>query len=251
MNKQKRLIIERSIFVFIIFVILGVIVFTEKAGSLLIPRVKGKIDNYVEENYKEIKDSLVFKDITYKNYTYTMKVESKENKNHFFYIKYSNRKINDTYKDDYIKGKNLLKHINKSLQKDIEDITKMPCTIEINSTLDKYTSMVQERIIKEDNLLELSFYTLKKDIMINKWDKTTITEEIVKILNTYKENNIIPKNYTITITNKDKITESIEVKNLTNDFINNNSKEEIINDIINNNNSNILKENKIEYKYLN
>lgn len=251
MNKQKKLVIERSIFVFIVFVVLGVIVVTEKAGGLLIPKVKDKMTNYIENNYKDIKATIKFNDITYKDHIYTMKVESKENKNHFFYITYSNKKMKDTYDEDFIKGKNLLKHIQKQLKKDIENKTKTKCDIEINSTLDKFTTLVKERLIKENNLLELSFYTIKKDLMIDNWNNKAITEKIVELLNTYKSNNISPKNYTITITNKNKITDSIEINNLTTNFINNNSKEEIINDIINNNNSNILKESKIEYKYLN
>lgn len=251
MDKQKQLVLERGIFVVIVFVILGIIVFTEKAGGLFIPKVKDKMNDYIEENYKDIKDSLKLKDITYKNYTYTMKVESKVNKNHFFYITYSHKKMKDTYKEDYLKGKNLLKHIKEKLKKDIESITKTPCTIEISSTLDKYTSLVQDRLVKEENLLELSFYTINKEISIDNWNKKDITNKIVETLNIYINNNINPRNYTITITNKNKITESIEIKNLNNDFINNKFKEDIINDIINNNNSNILKENKIEYKYLN
>ena len=55
-----------------------------------------------------------------------------------------------------------------------------------------------------------------------------------------------PKSYTITITNKNDITESIEIKNITKEV-----SKEIINDIINDEKSDLLKENKITYKYLN
>lgn len=242
MNKQKKLSLERGIFAFIVFVLLGVIVVTEKFGNIMIPKVTKKMNNYIEEKYKklDIKTNVV----TFKNTTYTMKVESKENKHHYFYINYFNRKITDTYKKDYIEGKNLLNHIKKELKKEINDKTNTICDIEITSTLDKYTEQVQERIINEDNLLELKFFIVKKELLIKDWNEESITNEINSFIE--KFDNITPKSYTITITNKDDITESIEIKNITNTL-----SKEIINDIINDNKSDLLKENKITYKYLN
>ena len=242
MNKQKKLSFERGIFVFIVFVLLGVIVVTEKFGSIMIPKATKKINNYIEENYKDL--NLKTNEVTFKNTTYTMKVESKENKNHYFYINYYNRKITDTYKKDYVEGKNLLNHIKKKLKKTITNKTNTNCDIEITSTLNKYTDVVRNRIIKEDNLLELKFYIIKKELVIDKWDEETITNRINDFLE--KFSNITPKSYTITITNKDDLTESIEIKNISKEV-----NKEIISDIINDEKSNLLKENKITYKYLN
>lgn len=242
MNKQKRLSFERGIFVFIVFVLLGVIIVTEKFGNIMIPKATKKIDNYIEDKYKDL--NLKKNDVTFKNTTYTMKVESKENKHHYFYINYYNRKITDTYKKDYVEGKNLLNYIKKELKKEINDKTNTTCDIEIASTLDKYTEIVREKIIKEDNLLELKFYIIKKELIIDKWDEETITNKINNFLE--KFNDITPKSYTITITNKDDITESIEIKNITNKVT-----KDIISDIIKDKKSDLLKENKITYKYLN
>lgn len=242
MNKQKKLLLERSIFILIVFVALGVIVITEKFGNIMIPKASKKINTYVEEKYKDL--NLKTNDVTFKNTTYTMKVESKENKHHYFYINYYNRKITDTYKKDYVEGKNLLNYLKKKLKKEINNKTNTNCDIEITSTLDKYTELVQEKIIKEDNLLELKFYIIKKELVIDKWDEETITNKINNFLEKFE--NITPKSYTITITNKEDITESIEIKNITNEVT-----KEIISDIINNKKSDLLKENKITYKYLN
>ncbi|MBR3145904.1 MAG: hypothetical protein IKF47_01435 [Bacilli bacterium] len=242
MNKQKKLLLERSIFILIVFVALGVIVITEKFGNIMIPKASKKINTYVDEKYKDL--NLKTNDVTFKNTTYTMKVESKENKHHYFYINYYNRKITDTYKKDYVEGKNLLNYLKKKLKKEINNKTNTNCDIEITSTLDKYTELVQEKIIKEDNLLELKFYIIKKELVIDKWDEETITNKINNFLEKFE--NITPKSYTITITNKEDITESIEIKNITNEVT-----KEIISDIINNKKSDLLKENKITYKYLN
>ena len=250
MKKQKQLLFARSIFLFIIIITFGIIVFSEKAGGLLIPKAQEKINNYIDNKYKNEKDNFKLGKIKYKNTTYTMKVNNKENKNHYFYIKYYHKRIKDTYKKDYIEGKTLLTNIKKNLKKEIEKETSTSCEIIILNTLDKYTSTVQNRIIKEDNLKELKFYNLKKEILIKNWNSKEITDKINKTISMYKENNITPKNYIITITNKEDITESIEIK-LTEDFISISSKEKIISDIINDNNTKLLKENKITYKYLN
>ena len=242
MNKQKKLLLERGIFILIVFVLLGVIVITEKFGSIMIPQATKKIETYIENKYKEL--NLKENKLIFKNTTYTMKVESKENKNHYFYINYYNRKITDTYKKDYLEGKNLLTHIKKKLKKEINNKTNTNCDIEITSTLDKYTDLVKEKIIKEDNLLELKFFIIKKELIIDKWDEEIIANKINNFLD--KFTGITPKSYTITITNQEDITESIEIKNITNKV-----SKEIISDIINNKKSDLLKENKITYKYLN
>lgn len=242
MNKQKKLTLERGIFVVIVFVLLGIIVITEKFGNIMIPKATKKINTYIEDKYKNL--NLKTNKVTFKNTTYTMKVESKENKNHYFYINYYNRKITDTYKKDYVEGKNLLTYIKKKLKKEINNKTNTNCDIEITSTLNEYTNIVKERIIKEDNLLELKFFIIKKELIIDNWDEETITNKINNFLEKFED--ITPKSYTITITNKEDITESIEIKNITNKVT-----KEIISDIINNKKSDLLKENKITYKQLN
>ena len=66
-----------------------------------------------------------------------------------------------------------------------------------------------------------------------------------------QDNNITPKNYKIVITNNKDVTESIEIDNLTEEFIKNTSNEKIIKDILSDNSSKLLKTNGIKYKYLN
>lgn len=71
------------------------------------------------------------------------------------------------------------------------------------------------------------------------------------MLNTFIKYNINPKSYIITINNLKEITESIEIKNIDNDFINNEYKEQILSDIINNKKSDLLDEYNITFKHLN
>lgn len=251
MDKYKKLNIERGIFAFIIFVAFGIIVCTEKGGDLLIPKVKEKLSKYITTNYTSIVNDTIQDEITYKDKTFTMKIYDKTNKNHYFYITYDNGKITDTYQEDYIKGKSLLNKIQKDLEKEIYNKTKIEAKVNILSSLDKYTSRVQNLILKEENLESLKFYTLSINIDLRTWDEENASKVITDTLNTFIKHNINPKSYTITINNLKEITESIEINNIDNDFINNEYKEQIFSDIINNKKSNLLNEYNITFKHLN
>ncbi len=251
MDKYKRLNIARGIFAFIIFVAFGIIICTEKGGDLLIPKVKEKINNYLTTNYSNIINNINQEEIIYKDRTFTMKVHDKINKNRYFYITYNNGKITDTYKKDYVQGKTLLDKITKDLENEIYNKTKIKTKVNILSSLDEYTTKVQELILKENNLSKTKIYSLDINIDLKPWNEINASTVISNTLNTFKNNNINPKSYTITINNIDEITESIEIYNIDNDFINNSNKEQILHDIIENKKSNLLDENNITFKYLN
>lgn len=251
MDKYKRLNIARGIFTFIIFVIFGIIICTEKGGDFLIPKVNEKLNNYLTTNYKNIINDINQEETTYKDRKFTMKITDKINENHYFYITYDNGKITDTYKEDYIQGKTLLKEITKDLEKEIYEKTKINAKVNILSSLDEYTTKVQDIILKEKNLLNLKIYSVDINIDLNTWNATNATTTITDTLNKFIEKKINPKSYTITINNLNDITETIEIYNITNDFVNNNNKEKILNDIIKNKKSDLLDEYNINFKHLN
>ncbi len=249
MKKQKKLLFARNIFFFFIIMIFTIIIMSEKKDTILIPKATKKMESYIEDKYN--KDEFKLGSVSYKNNKYTMKVSSKDNNNRFFYIYYTKAGITDSYQDDYIKGESLLSKLKKDLEKSIKNIVNTKVTVEIPTTLDQYTDAVRERILNEDNLLELKFYIIKEELFIKEWNPVEIEKQIELCINKYSNSNITPKSFTIIINNDNEITESIEINNLTTDFINNPSKIEIIDDILNDNNSILLKTNKITYVYKN
>ena len=251
MRKQKRLLLARNIFLVFIFVAFGIIIVTEKSAGMLIPKVEKKMTEYLESNYSDILTDVKMGKVIYDKASYQTKVTSKENKNHFFYLNYAERKMTDTYKKDYYEGNQLFSSIEKNLEDEIRDKISTSVKVEIISTLDKYTTRVQERIIKEDDLIELKFYTIEKELMIKDWNSEEITDSINEFIKRCQDNEITPKNYKIIITNKNDVTESIEIRNLDEEFITNPDKEKLIDDILNDNTSKLLKDSKIKYKYLN
>lgn len=250
MEKQKRLLFARNIFAFIIFVLFGVIIVTESGKGLLVPKVEKEITKYLDTHYKELKKDIIQEKTTYKAGIYKTKIVSKENKHLYFYITKENKKIKDTYQKDYIEGNTLFTYLNKKIENEIKEKTNTNITVTIVSTLDQHIPTIQERIIKEEDLLTLKFYTIKKELLIADWSSKEITNRIIDTIELYNEKEITPKNYTLIITNKKHMKESIEIKNLTTDFLKNTSNKEIINDILNNKETRLLKENDITYKYL-
>lgn len=248
MKQQQKLTISMAIFFLITFVLFGTIVLNEKKETLFMPKIEEKLEIYLKENYKNFNYSKT--NIEYKNNEYVMKVTSSEDENLYFNIKYKDKNITDTYKEDYIKGKSYISYIEKELEKEIEKITKKDYKVNILTTLDSMTSKMKEKVLSKNNIISLKIYNLETEIPITVWNEEYISNEIINLIKNNKENNINAKNYTITITNINNYTQSIKITNI-NDELKYNDLTIIINDIINNKESSILKNNNITYEYLN
>ena len=211
----------------------------------MLPKAQQEMEQYLKEKYPDL-DNIEIEPITYQSNDYQMKIVSNKNKNLYFYINKKNKKITDTYQKDYLEGNTLFKYLKDKIEKDIKTETNTSVKVSILSTLDQYTTKVHEQILQEDNLLQLKFYIIEKEIIIADWTSSFIEKQIKEELSTYHNKNITPKSYTIIITNQEDITESIEIKNINSDTIT----KEIIQDILDDNYSKRLKDNKIKYNYL-
>lgn len=250
MVKQKKLLFAHSIFVLTITILFAAIIINEKKGEIMIPKIEKEFQSYLQNNYKEISNSVTMNKVVYQNNQFQAKITSEENKNHFFFLYYANHEIKDSYQKDYVEGNQLLTHLKKSLEKDIKEKTNDSSTIKILASLDQYTDKVKEQIIEENNLLQLKFFSVEKEIIIQNWNAKEISDKISLFITNYKKNGIHPKYYEITVTNQKNIIEAIKISNITEDFINNPNKEQIINAILNDNKE-LIKDSKITYQYLN
>ncbi len=251
MKEQNKLLFARNIFACLLFFSLAMIVFFEKKDLLLSKKVQKQMNNYIETHYSNLKNNVTIGKISFKKNTYTIKITSKDNKNLYFFINNKKKKITDTYQKDYYEGKTLLDTLPKKLEKDIKDLTHTSVNVKIVTTLDQHIKSIQERIMKEDNLLQLKFYSIEKTILIENWNEDTITKSIIETINIYNEKDITPKYYTLNLMNKSNMNDSLQISNLTEDFISNPKKKQIIIDILNDNNSKLLKENNITYQSIN
>lgn len=251
MNEQQKLTLKMATLFLIIFVFFGVIIVKEKFEIIFIPKVEKIFEEYLQENYTSIYSSIKKNKITYKNDTFTLKLTSKENKNHYFYLTYSKKKVKDTYKEDYLEGSSIINHIQKNIGKNILQKTNEEVTISIDKKLNDFTKQVQEKILQANSYLNLKIYNIEKEIIVKKWTNTEITSNIINFTDSMKENNITPKSYTFIITDEEDLTKSISINNLKDTLLNSDTLKQIIEDCLNNNNSELLKSNKITFKYLN
>ena len=174
MNSKNSLLIGRGIFIVIITVVLGLIIINEKGGEIFKSKIDTKIIEYLETNYQELLEKTNYEETTYKNKIFSKKIVSKENKNHYFYIQYKNKKITDTYKKDYEEGTTLLNYLNRKLEKEIKKKTNVECKVNPINKLNGYSDKVQEKLLKEDHLLELKYYYISKDIIISEDRKSVV-----------------------------------------------------------------------------
>ena len=250
-KEQKKLKLQMFIFVVFIFVAFSLIIIKEKTSTLMIPKVEERMNTYINEKYSSIENNINKSKVTYKVTKYYIKVNNKKNKNNYFYIYYKDKKITDTYKKDYKEGKSLFKHISKDLEKDINKKIKGSYKVTVNKKLSDFSKEIQENIISNKNLLNLRFYNLEKEFKVDEINSDNIGKLIKEEITNLEDNEITPRTYKFIFTNKDDISNSIEISNITYKFINNESYNEIINDIINDNNSKLVKNADIEFKYLN
>ena len=167
----------------------------------------------------------------------------------YFMIYYKNKNFESTYKNDYIKGNSILSFYKNKFLKKLSNSKKYTDTnISFTKDLDKYSSVIKDAIIKDDNVNLLSIYTSKSNIVVNKFSRDVIINEVNKYYKFIESNNLRPKYYSIVLINKEDITKSLEIENLTSELIINNI-EEIVDSIINKDKKVIDKYN-INYKYI-
>jgi len=246
MKQDKKLILGMALLFLITFVSFGTIVVTEKLAPFFTDKIKTKFETYIEKNYKDDKNYLTIGKITYKNQQYKAKISNKKNKNWYFYITYQNKKIKDTYKEDYLEGKTLLTSIERKIEKKVKDELNQKVTITFPLTLNKYTNQIKENLIS-NNLKEIKTYDITLTITTPTLTTENINKELEKRIQELYQIDIYPNHYTIKINSKD---EKLTITNLTEKTMKKEYRTQIINDIINNTNSNIIKENNITYNYV-
>lgn len=251
MKERNKLTLQMSLLFMIVFVFFGVIIVNEKLSPLKIPKIKEKLEVYINDNYTDILNDIEMQEVEYKEMKYQTKITSKENENYYFYVYYENKKITDTYKKDYIEGQSILNYQKDKIIENIKKKTKTTYKVTMSRKLDKYTDSLRNKIITSNNPESLKIYNLEGTITVSKFDTTHIVNTIKALNDNYESKNITPKTYTFTIPNPDKEEIAVKISNLSTDAIESNDFTNIINDIINKKKSNLLSNYDIDYEYLN
>ena len=210
---ESKLITEMTIFFFIIVLCFGLLIIKEKSGAYKSEKINKKLNNYIEEKYKDIKDEFKISKTTYKNKTYYKKITNKYNKDLAFTISYKNNKITSNYKTEYLEGKSLFTTLEKNMNNKLNDINNndyyKSLKINYNLKLNNCTDSIKNKLIKGN--YDLPLYTIIDSKTIN-FDENSIQTEILK-LNTYISSlKLNPKDYKLTYTDSKNETKSITIE---------------------------------------
>ena len=165
MNERNKLTFCMAFLFFFVIVGFGSIVIEEKKISLVLPKAQKKITNYIKDKYSDEKKEFKVSKTKYdlKCNCYKSKVTNKINNNLYFYVTYKQKKIKDTYVNDYKKGIVLLSDIEKKLTNELQNLNKdqqgnkdKTLKVKINKTLDKFNPSIKNDILTTKNIKSLN-----------------------------------------------------------------------------------------------
>ena len=251
MDEKTKLTYSMALLFIFFMVTFTAIVINEKMKMKKLPKAKENITTYIKTNYKD-EDITIGKTKYFINCDcYKSKVTNKTNKDLYFTVTYKDKHTTDDFKENYQKGKSLLKKIEKDLTKEYQELNKTngkineTLKIRINKTLDDFNPSIKKQIIESKNYKKLNIYQAEGEIIINNWTFQDINNSIIGFHNATINEKFNPAAYNFYITNPNKSSESFKIENLKPDYI----KLEILNELvpaIKDNNKEILK--KYNYK---
>ena len=234
MNEKDRLTYSMG-FLFIFFLLsFAIIIMNEKINMKKLPDAKKKITTYVKSNYKSEFIKIGKTEYITKCSCFKTKVTNKKNKDLYFTVTYKNKKLSNTYNEDYKKGRSLLNKIEKDLTKDFQNRNKKynelyeTLKIKINKNLDDFNPSVKEEIINSTNYKNLNIYEIEGELIIDNWTFNDINSAIIGFNNAVQEQKFNPTAYDFYITNPKQSGESFKIEDLKVSLI----KESILNELI-------------------
>ena len=209
---ESKLLFEMTIFFFIVVLCFGLLIIKEKSESFKKDKANKKIIEYIDTNYKDIKNEFKKDKLKYKNNAYSMKIYNNDNKDLNFTINYKNKKITSTYKEDYLEGKSLFtvleKTMNDKLIKNNSDNYYKNLKITYDLKLNNCTDIIKNKLIKGN--YDLSLYTINDKRSIN-LNSETLQSELIKLHEYIISLKLNPKDYNLTYTDINNETKSINI----------------------------------------
>ena len=202
-RKMNSLMIGQALLFGLIIVFFGIIIVREKVPSLKSKNVEEDINVYYEDNYNDLdvsKGDLVYnKDDNSYSITYYDKAYEELN----FTITYSNNKITDNYKDNYVKGKDVLKRASKDVLDKYKDIFSNTNYENIKvefKDLDEY-SKAEVVDILEGNIYNTGYYSVSYYVKVDSLDDVYLNNLINSFNTIAADNGLVTNNYSVTFDN--------------------------------------------------
>ena len=200
---MNSLMLGQAMLFGIIIIFFGFIIVREKVPTLKSKTVEEDINTYYEENYKGLDVSKGDLKYNKDDNSYSITYYNKDYEELNFTITSLNNKITDNYKDNYVKGKEVLRNASKEVLDKYKEIFKntnfQNIKIEFKD-LDKY-SKAEAIDILEGNIYNTGYYSVSYYVKVDSLDDVYLNNLINSFNSIALSNGLNTNNYSVTFDN--------------------------------------------------
>ena len=200
---MNSLMLGQAMLFGIIIIFFGFIIVREKVPTLKSKTVEEDINTYYEENYKGLDVSKGDLKYNKDDNSYSITYYNKDYEELNFAITSLNNKITDNYKENYVKGKEVLRNASKEVLDKYKEIFKntnfQNIKIEFKD-LDKY-SKAEAIDILEGNIYNTGYYSVSYYVKVDSLDDVYLNNLINSFNSIALSNGLNTNNYSVTFDN--------------------------------------------------
>ena len=200
---MNSLMLGQALLFGLVIIFFGIIIVREKVPSIKSKTVEEDINTYYEENYKGLDVSRGDLKYNKDDNSYSITYYNKDYEELNFTITSLNNKITDNYKENYVKGKEVLKNASKEVLDKYKEIFKntnfQNIKIEFKD-LDKY-SKAEAIDILEGNIYNTGYYSVSYYVKVDSLDDVYLNNLINSFNSIALSNGLNTNNYSVTFDN--------------------------------------------------
>ena len=200
---MNSLMLGQALLFGLVIIFFGIIIVREKVPSIKSKTVEEDINTYYEENYKGLDVSRGDLKYSKDDNSYSITYYNKDYEELNFAITSINNKITDNYKENYVKGKEVLRNASKEVLDKYKEIFKntnfQNIKIEFKD-LDKY-SKAEAIDILEGNIYNTGYYSVSYYVKVDSLDDVYLNNLINSFNSIALSNGLNTNNYSVTFDN--------------------------------------------------
>ena len=200
---MNSLMLGQALLFGLVIIFFGIIIVREKVPSIKSKTVEEDINTYYEENYKGLDVSRGDLKYSKDDNSYSITYYNKDYEELNFTITSLNNKITDNYKENYVKGKEVLKNASKEVLDKYKEIFKntnfQNIKIEFKD-LDKYNKAEAIDIL-EGNIYNTGYYSVSYYVKVDSLDDVYLNNLINSFNSIALSNGLNTNNYSVTFDN--------------------------------------------------
>ena len=200
---MNSLMLGQALLFGLVIIFFGIIIVREKVPSIKSKTVEEDINTYYEENYKDLDVSRGDLKYNKDDNSYSITYYNKDYEELNFTITSLNNKITDNYKENYVKGKEVLNNASKEVLDKYKEIFKntnfQNIKIEFKD-LDKY-SKAEAIDILEGNIYNTGYYSVSYYVKVDSLDELYLNNLINSFNSIALSNGLNTNNYSVTFDN--------------------------------------------------